>query len=165
MTGLAGSEKGLSKPASTRSSVGGDLSGYDQHAWRRSSNTQAVYYISREDLVPQGHPLRAIRPRVDAALERRSSGSDAIILPSAATRSRLKNCCGPCCCKRSSRYVRSANSTNRQSERGSGCEPVTHSRKATRPQTCQGCHGHYLRSHGDRAFPRLSDSFNHLSTA
>ena len=67
-------------------------------------------YISPDGLVPQGHPLRAIRPLVNAALERLSGDFDAIY--SSICRDSIapeKLLAGPCCCKRSSLCVRSAN--------------------------------------------------------
>ena len=44
--------------------------------------TAAMFsYVSPEGLVPQGHPLRAIRPLVNAALERLSPQFDTIYAP------------------------------------------------------------------------------------
>ena len=60
-------------------------------------------YVSPESLVPQEHPLRAIRLLVNAALERSVTGvCGDLCADSGGPRSRRRNCCGRCCCRRCS---------------------------------------------------------------
>ncbi len=69
--------------------------------------TAAMFsYVSPEALVPADFPLRAIRPLVNAALDRLSGDFDVIYSPSTGIRSRRRSCCWPTrrcshCCRTS----------------------------------------------------------------
>jgi hypothetical protein len=63
-------------------------------------------YISPEVLVPEQHPLRAIRPLVNSALERLSPDFDRIYHQLAEIRSRRRSCCERYCFRRSSRTLK-----------------------------------------------------------
>ena len=63
-------------------------------------------YVNPEAMVPPDHPLRQIRPLVNAALARLSPEFDQLYSLT-GPRFHPSNCCGPCCCRRSSRSARS----------------------------------------------------------
>ena len=64
-------------------------------------------YVDLESRVPRDHPLRTIRAIVDAALARLDGDFAAIYAPTTGDgRSRRSSCCGRCCCRRSTPFVR-----------------------------------------------------------
>ena len=65
-------------------------------------------YVDLEARVRRDHPLRAIREIANAALADLSGDFAALYSARAGRRSRLRCCCGRCCCRHSIRCARSA---------------------------------------------------------
>ena len=66
-------------------------------------------YLSPEAMVPKDHPLRAIRPLVNAALARLSPDFARLYAPTGRPSIAPEKCCGRCSCRRSTRCARSGN--------------------------------------------------------
>ena len=76
------------------------------YARKREAAGGMFSYVSLEERVPGDHPLRPIRRVVDEVLGAMSSGSTACTRTRAGPRSRPSDCCGPCCCRSSTRSQR-----------------------------------------------------------
>jgi len=63
-------------------------------------------YVRLEQRVAADHPLRAIRELIDAALNELSRDFGKLYARDGRPSIRRNGCCGPCCCKRSTRCVR-----------------------------------------------------------
>ena len=66
--------------------------------------TAAMFsHLSPEAMVPAGHPLRLIRPIVNAALMRLSGDFDKLYATGGRDSIAPRSCSAPCWCRRSSR--------------------------------------------------------------
>ena len=66
-------------------------------------------YVRLETRIREDHPLRAIRELVDTALLKLSPAFDRLYAREDGRRSRRSDCCERCCCRPSTRCVRSGN--------------------------------------------------------
>ena len=62
--------------------------------------------VTLEQRVPQDHPLREIRKLTDTVLVSLNDEFDSLYSASGVLRSRRSTCCGHCCCRSSTRFVR-----------------------------------------------------------